>query len=111
LVIFFVAVIFLLNIGVFLPSWLDLVAVGVASLGAGAWCGLNFWRCRHAHCLITGTGWLGLAGFAFVEAGLGHSLIHGDEGLIFLAVLAVGLVIEAAWWAVRGTNSMAKTRP
>ena len=47
-----------------------------------------------------------LAGFAFVEAGLGRSLIHGDEALAFLAVLAAGLVVEGGWYAVRGTNAI-----
>ena len=110
LVIFFTAVVVLLNIGGVLPRPLDLAAVGLASLGAGAWCSLNFWRCRHAHCLITGTGWLGLAGFAFVEAGLGRSLIHGYEAPVFLAILGAGLVFEAAWRATRGTNAMTSTR-
>src|SRR5215469_16193101 len=45
LVVFFGAVFVLLNIGVVLPRQLDLAAVGVASLAAGAWCSLNFWRC------------------------------------------------------------------
>jgi hypothetical protein len=110
LVIFFAAVVVLLNVGVVLPARIDLLAVGLASLGAGGWCSLNFWRCRHAHCLVTGTGWLALAGFTFVEAGLGRSLIHGDEGLVFLAVLAAGLVVEAAWWMMQGTNAMTGTR-
>ncbi|MEA2504692.1 MAG: hypothetical protein QOG36_1735, partial [Actinomycetota bacterium] len=28
-------------------------ADGLAGLAAGTWCGLNFWRCRQAHCLVT----------------------------------------------------------
>jgi hypothetical protein len=107
LVIFYAAVIVLLNIGLVLPRRLDLVAVGVASLAAGAWCAMNFWRCRHAHCLITGPGWLALAGVAFVEAGLGRSLIHGDEGLLFLGVLAAGLVWECGWYVAYGTRAIA----
>jgi hypothetical protein len=107
LVIFYAAVIALLNIGLVLPARLDLLAVGAASLAAGAWCTLNFWRCRHAHCLITGPGWLALAGFTFVEAGLGRSLIHGDEGLIFLGILAAGLLWECGWYAVRRTHAIA----
>ncbi len=106
LVIFFAGVVILLNVGAVLPKRLDLVAVGLASLAAGGWCAVNFWRCRHAHCVVTGVGWLALAGFAFVEAGLGRSLIHGDEGLVFLGVLAAGLVVECAWCAVRGTNAI-----
>ena len=54
---------------------------------------------------ITGAGWL--AAFPFVEAGLGRSLIHRDEGLGFLAVLVAGLVFEAAWYALNGTNAVA----
>src|SRR5262245_12153596 len=107
LVIFYAAVIVLLNVGLVLPRRLDLVAIGVASLAAGAWCTVNFWRCRHAHCLITGPGWLALAGFAFVEAGLGRSLIHGDEGLIFLGVLAAGLLWECGWQVAYGTRAIA----
>jgi hypothetical protein len=106
LVVFYAAVIVLLNVGALLPKWLDLVAVGVASLAAGAWCGVNFWRCRHAHCLVTGPGWLALAGFAFLEAGLGRSLIYGDEGLAFLGVLAVGLLWEGVWYSAHRTHAM-----
>jgi hypothetical protein len=103
----FAAVIALLNVSLILPTQLDLVAVGgVASLAAGSWCSVHFWRCRHAHCVITGAGWLVLAGFAFLEAGLGRSLIDGDEGLVFLGVLGAGLVFEGAWYVVRGTNAV-----
>jgi hypothetical protein len=105
-VLFFAAVVALLNVGAILPVRLDLVAVSVASLSAGGWCAVNFWRCRHAHCVITGTGWLALAGFTLFEAGLGRSLIHGDEGLVFLGVLAAGLVFEGVWSVARGTNAV-----
>src|SRR6266542_7089422 len=70
------------------------------------WCGLNFWRCRHAHCVITGAGWLALAVFTFVEAGLGRSLIGGNEPPVFLVVLGTGLVFEAAWYLARGSNAV-----
>lgn len=106
LIIFFVAVIALLNVGVLLPARLDLFAVGLAAVAAGSWCSANFWRTRHAHCVITGAGWLALATFSFLETGLGRSLIHGDEGLVFLGVLAVGLVFEGAWYVMRGTNAV-----
>ena len=105
-VIFFAVVIALLNVGVILPRRMDLVAIGVVGLAAGSWCAVNFWRCRHAHCVITGAGWLALAGFSFLEAGLGRSVIHGDEGLVFLGVLGLGLVFEAAWYVARGTNAV-----
>lgn len=106
LVIFFAVVVVLLNVGAVLPRRLDLVAVGAASLAAGGWCAVNFWRSRHTHCAVTGPGWLALAGFAFVEAGLGRSLIHGDEGLVFLGVLGAGLVVEGVRYAIRGTNAI-----
>lgn len=106
LIIFFGAVIALLNVGVLLPTRLDLFAVGLAAVAAGSWCSANFWRTRHAHCVITAAGWLALAAFSFLETGLGRSLIHGDEGLVFLGVLAAGLVFEGAWYVVRGTNAV-----
>ena len=109
--IYFGVVVALLNIGPLLPKRLDLVAVALASLAAGAWCALNFWRCRHAHCVVTGAGWLTLAAFVFAESIIGRSLIHGDEALAFLAVLAAGLAFELAWYTLRGTNAvMATTR-
>jgi hypothetical protein len=74
------------------------------------WCAVNFWRCRHAHCVITGAGWLALAAFSFLEAGLGRSVIHGDEGLVFLGVLGVGLAFEGAWYVARGTNAVSSSR-
>jgi hypothetical protein len=106
LIIFFAAVISLLNVGLLLPTRLDLSAIGLAALSAGSWCSLHYWRTRQAHCLITGAGWLALAVFSFVEAALGGSLIHGDEGLGFLAVLAAGLAFEATWYAAHGTNAV-----
>src|SRR5262252_104360 len=106
LVAFYAVVAILPNVGLVLPRRLDLVSVGVASLAAGAWCTVNFWRCRHAHCLITGPGWLALAGFAFVEAGLGRSLIHGDEVLAFLGILAAGLAWEAVWFCATSTHAV-----
>lgn len=105
-VLFYAAVIALLNVGLVLPRRLDLFAVGLASFAAGAWCTVNFWRCRHAHCAVTGPGWLALAVFTFAEMGLGRSLIRGDEGLLFISVLAAGLAWEAIWYAVRRTHAV-----
>lgn len=106
LIVFFAVVIALLNVGILLPTRLDLFAVGLAAVAAGSWCSANFWRTRHAHCVMTGAGWLALAVFSFLETGLGRSLIHGDEGLVFLGVLAAGLVFEGAWYIGRGTNAV-----
>ena len=95
---YFAAVIGLLGLAQLLPAPAYLVADAVAFLAGGSWCALNFWRCRQAHCLFTGSGWLLLGLFAAAEAGLGRSLIDGDEQLVFLGVLAIGLVIEAFWY-------------
>jgi hypothetical protein len=102
----FAAVTGLLLLAPRLPTAAALAADGLAALAAGAWCGLNFWRCRHAHCAVTATGWLALSALAFTEAALGHSLIGGNEQPVFLAVLAAGLVVEGAWRWVRGTGAI-----
>lgn len=99
-------VIGLLNLAAHLPLRPSLAVDGLAALVAGGWCSLNFWRCRHAHCLITGPGWLALAVFAFIEAGVGHSVIGGNEQLVFLAVLGVALAFEGAWYLRRHTNAV-----
>ena len=79
---------------------------GIAFLSAGSWCALNFWRCRHAHCLVSGAGWLGLGVLALAETGIGHSVIGGDEQLVFLGVLVGAVLFEGAWYFRRGTNSV-----
>jgi hypothetical protein len=105
-----VLVIALLNLAPHLPMRANLGADGLAALVAGGWCSLNFWRCRHAHCLVTGTGWLVLALFAIIETGIGRSVIHGDEQIIFLAVLAAGLLFEAGWYLTQRTNAVTGRR-
>ncbi len=106
LALFYLAVFALLGLAPSMPKSGELALDGLAALAAGAWCGANFWRSRHAHCLVTGVGWLALSGFAFGEAILGYSLIHGDEQLVFLAVLVLGLGFEGAWYRLRGTNAV-----
>jgi hypothetical protein len=69
---------------------------------------LNFWWCRHAHCVVTSMGWLALSVLAFTQAGLGRSPIGGDEQLVFLAVLAAGAGFEAVWCCARGTRAVAR---
>jgi hypothetical protein len=102
-------VIALLNVGPHLPVRAELAVDGVAAFVGGIWCSLNFWRCRHAHCLVTGAGWLAWGVFAFVESGLGHSLIGGDEQPAFLAVLAAALIFECGWFATHHTNSVGES--
>ena len=101
-----VVVIGLLNVAPHLPLRPNLAVDGLAALVGGGWCTLNFWRCRHAHCLISGPGWLALAVFAFVEAGVGHSMIGGNEQPFFLAVLGVALAFEAVWYLRHHTNAV-----
>ncbi|MGH3149309.1 MAG: hypothetical protein ACRDOB_01065 [Streptosporangiaceae bacterium] len=101
---YFAVVIGLLGLAQALPAPGYLAVDAVAFLAGGSWCALNFWRCRQAHCLLTGVGWLLLALFAAAEAGLGHSVIHGDEQPLFVAILAVGLAFECLWhWLGRGS--------
>jgi hypothetical protein len=106
LVFYFAAVIGLLKVAPVLPRSGELAVDGMAALAAGGWCTLNFWRCRHAHCLISGVGWLVLSPLSFVEAGLGRSLIGGDEQLAFVGVLVVAVVFEGALYVTRGTNAL-----
>jgi hypothetical protein len=110
LVVFFTAVVVLLNVGPMLPRRFDLLATGVAGLAAASWCALNFWRCRHAHCVVTAAGWFTLAMFVFSEASLGRSLIRGDEGLAFAGVLGAGLFFEVSWYMLHGTNAVGSQR-
>jgi hypothetical protein len=107
---YFAAVIGLLGLAQVLPAPAYLVVDAIAFLASGSWCALNFWRRRHAHCLVTGAGWLVLALFAAAEAGLGRSLIGGDEQLVFLLILAVSLVFEGAWYLARRDNAFRPSR-
>lgn len=105
-VLYFLAVIALLSIAPHLPGRADLAVDGLAALAAGTWCGLNFWRCRQAHCLVNAVGWLGLTLLAFVGAGLGHSVIGGYEQPVFLGVLVTALAFECVWRVAHGTNAV-----
>lgn len=101
------AVVFgLLNLAPHLAPRGDLAVVGLAALAGGGWCSLNFWRCRHAHCLVSGPGWLAFAVFVLVEVGLGRSLIGGNEQPVFLGLLALALAFEGAWFLLRRTNAV-----
>jgi hypothetical protein len=78
----------------------------VATLAASAYCLLNFWRCREAHCIVSGTGWAAFALFEFAEVARGHSLIHGDESLVFLVILALAIAFEVYWRVRHGSNAV-----
>jgi hypothetical protein len=53
---------------------------------------------------------LALAVFTFAEVALGRSVIGGDEPLVFLVVLGMGLVFEAGWHLRQDTNSLGPGR-
>jgi hypothetical protein len=101
-----VVVVGLLNLAAHLSEQPALVVDGLAGLAAGGWCSLNFWRCRHAHCLITGPGWLAFGLFVLVEASLGHSLIGGYEQPVFMGILGAAVIFEVGWYAVHRTNAI-----
>lgn len=48
--------------------------------------------------------------FAAAEAGLGHSLIGGEEQLVFLGILAIGFVFEGVWYLRRHGNAVTAAR-
>jgi hypothetical protein len=89
-----------------IPRRGELLLDAAAALAGALWCGLNFWRCRHAHCVVDAAGWSALGVLAVGEAVIGRSLIHGDEQLVFLGVLALGLLFEGGWFALRGSNAV-----
>ncbi len=104
--IYFAAVAGLMLVAPVFPKRVELLADGLAALAGASWCGLNLWRCRHAHCAVTTPGWTVLALIDFSEAAIGRSLIRGDEQLGFLLILAASLVFEGAWYIARGTNAV-----
>jgi hypothetical protein len=103
---YIMAVVALLSLARHLRIRAYLAADGLAAWAAGSWCLANFWRCRQAHCLIDGTGWLILALLAFAEVGLGRSVIGGSEQAVFVGLLVVAVVFEFAWRATHATNAI-----
>lgn len=101
-----VVVVGLLNLAGHIPVRPALGVEALTGFIGGVWCSLNFWRCRHAHCLITGPGWLAFGLFVLVEAAIGHSLIGGYEQPVFLGILGVAVVFEVAWYRTHRTNAV-----
>jgi hypothetical protein len=87
-----VVVVALFNVAAHVSVQLALVVDGLAGLAAGGWCSLNNGRCRDAHCLVTGPGWLAFGAFTLIEAGLGHSLIDGYEQFVFGGILGLAVI-------------------
>jgi hypothetical protein len=108
-VLFFAAVVSQLILAPALPKSGELGLDARASRAAGGWCGLNFWRCRYAHSLVSAAGWLGLSVLAFVEVGLGRGPIGGNEQLVFLGVVVLALAFQWAWSLVHHTNALRST--
>ena len=107
--IFFAAVAAGISVAPVLPTRAGLALGAVVTFAASAWCLINFWRCREAHCVVNGYGWAALGLLEIVELGLGRSVIKGAEGLAFVGVLVVALVFECGWQARSGTNALTRT--
>lgn len=102
------AVVALLVVAGNVPMRLGLALDAVAALAAGSWCAVNFWRCRQAHCAVSGPLWLALGAFCTLEVALGHSVIAGDEQLVFLGVLGAALAFEVVWYRAKGTQAIVR---
>jgi hypothetical protein len=104
--IFFGAVVAAVSLAPNLSRRGGLALAAVATLAGSAWCLVNFWRCREAHCIVSGLGWAVLGALGVLETGLGHSLIGGYGGAVFIAVLVVAYMFEFVWRARYGTNAV-----
>lgn len=106
---FFIAIAVGISAAGQLPTTPGLALGAATTLVASSYCLLNFWRCRQAHCIISGTGWAALGLFATAETALGHSLIHRNEGAAFVAILVIAVAFEAFWRTGHGTNALRAT--
>lgn len=109
--VYFVVVAALVIAAPFLPTRPGLAVGAVASFAGSAWCLANFWRCREAHCIVTGAGWGALFALEIVELGVGRSLIHGSESSVFVGILVIGLLFECGWQVAFGTNAVSRRQP
>lgn len=92
-----------------LPDGVGVWLAGALYLAVGGYCSLNFWRCREAHCVVTGLGFT-LLGVALLAAALGvPTIISEQNGPILLGVLAVAVAFEAIWRSRHGTNAVRRT--
>jgi hypothetical protein len=106
--VFFAAVAIAITAAPGLPREPGLAVDLVATVAASAWCLVNFWRCREAHCIVTGIGWTALAVLIAIELAVARSFVLGSEGLVFLAILVVGVGFEAQWRLRHGTNALVR---
>ncbi|MGH2885461.1 MAG: hypothetical protein ACRDPA_22625, partial [Solirubrobacteraceae bacterium] len=103
---FFIAIAVGISAAGQLPTTPGLAIGSATTFVASGYCLLNFWRCREAHCIISGTGWAALGLFETAEIALGHSLIHRNEGAVFVAILVIAVAFEAYWRTRHGTNAV-----
>jgi len=106
--VFFAAVAIAISVAPTLAHEPGLAVDLVATIAASTWCLVNFWRCREAHCIVTGTGWAALAVLVAIELAAGRSFVLGSEGLVFLAILVVGVGFEALWRLRHKTNALVR---
>jgi hypothetical protein len=93
-----------------LPDRIGVWIAVVLYLAVGLYCSVNFWRCREAHCVITGAGFT-LLGLGLLAEALGvHTPIGEYNGQILLGVLVVALAFEAVVRARNGTNAVGGSR-
>lgn len=71
----------------------------------GGYCLANFARCREAHCIVTGAGWLAL-GMVGAWSAIGDRAILGVLWDAFAVVAIVGFAFEAGWTRLRGTYAL-----
>ena len=71
----------------------------------GGYCLANFARCREAHCVVTGWGWLALAVIGAWSA-IDDRAILGVLWNAFAVVAIIGFAFEAAWTRLRGTHAL-----
>lgn len=87
-----------------LPESVGIWLAGILYLAVGGYCSLNFWRCREAHCIVTGIGFTVL-GLAVLAAAVGaRTVVFEHEGSVLLGVLAAAIAFEAAWRWRHGSN-------
>lgn len=103
---FFVAIAVGVSAAGQLPTTPGLAVGAVTTFVASSYCLLNFWRCREAHCIISGTGWSALGLFETAEIAVGHSLIHRNEDAAFVAILVIAVAFELYWRTRYGTNAL-----
>lgn len=106
--VYFAAVAVAIGAAPSLPTRAGLALAAGATLAGSAWCLVNLWRCREAHCVVTGFGWAALFALIVAEAAIGRSVIRGTESLVFVAILVVAICFEWGWQMRYGSNALSR---